>query len=130
LLKNFFLKQKEVDSVFEKLIDDINYGIVKPIDAIIFEAEKIQEAFKFISTGKHFGKILLKIRKDENASETLPMKVFPSVYCQPNESFIIVGGLGGLALEFADLLVLRGCKNLILNSPRGIKNGYQMYRIK
>jgi fatty acid synthase len=83
-----------------------------------------------MANGKHIGKILIQLRENEKSLETLPIKVKPCVHCFANESFIIVGGLGGFGLELADFLVLRGCKNLILSSSRGITNPYQAYRIK
>lgn len=38
--------------------------------------------------------------------------------------------MGGFGLELVDWLILRGARNVILNSRTGIKNGYQSYRIK
>lgn len=83
-----------------------------------------------MASGKHIGKVILKIREDGDSVETVPLKVAPRVYCTPNESYIIVGGLGGFGLELADWLVLRGCRKLVLSSSRGITNAYQATRIK
>lgn len=82
-----------------------------------------------MASGKHIGKVLLKIRDDhENAS--LPITVQPRVFCDRDESFIIVGGLGGFGMELADWLISRGCTKLVLTSRRGISNNYQIARIK
>ena len=110
--------------------EDIKRGIVKPLDATVFTADKIEDAFRYMANGKHIGKILIKMREHENDITTLPMKVNSNVFCNDYETFVVVGGLGGFGLELADLLVLRGCKNLILNSSRGITNSYQEYRIQ
>lgn len=40
------------------------------------------------------------------------------------------GGLGGFGLELADWLVLRGARNLILTSRKGISTGYQAMRVR
>lgn len=79
--------------------------------------------------GKHIGKVLLKIR-DNNKNVSLPIKVHPRVFCDPDETYIIVGGLGGFGMELADWLVARGCRKLVLSSRRGISNNYQISRIK
>ena len=76
------------------------------------------------------GKVLLKIRENESDAATLPITVMPRVYCSPDYSYIIPGGLGGFGLELADWLVLRGCRKLVLSSSRGITKQYQAYRIK
>lgn len=43
--------------------------------------------------------------------------------CSPNNSYLIVGGLGGFGLELADWLVQRGARKLILTSRSGVTNG-------
>lgn len=110
--------------------EDLQKGVIKPIEYKVFKANEIEEAFRFLTAGKHIGKVLVKLRDDSDSVETLPMKMIPNIHCFENESCIIVGGLGGFGLELADLLVLRGCKNLVLSSSRGVTNSYQAYRIK
>lgn len=51
-------------------------------------------------------------------------------FCNPDNSVIITGGLGGFGLELADWLVLRGARKLILTSRTGVTKGYQIYRIR
>lgn len=51
-------------------------------------------------------------------------------YCDPQSSYVIIGGLGGLGLELANWLVQRGARKLVLASRNGIKTGYQALRIK
>ncbi|KAG5679912.1 hypothetical protein PVAND_009448 [Polypedilum vanderplanki] len=114
-------------NLFEKGLKD---SVVKPLNANVYKASKIEQAFRFMSTGKHIGKILLQIRSTENEPQTFPITVHPRVYCNPEHSYIISGGLGGFGLELADWLVLRGCRKLVLSSSRGITKQYQAYRIK
>lgn len=61
---------------------------------------------------------------------TLPITLIPKLYCNPEHSYIIAGGLGGFGLELADWLVLRGCRKLILSSRNGISQAYQAYKIR
>lgn len=123
----FFLFFQHVKKLLE---NDIKTGIVKPLKTNIYRASQVEKAFRFLATGKHMGKVLLKIRENETDAVTLPITVSPKVYCNPNHSYIIPGGLGGFGLELADWLVLRGCKNLVLSSSRGITKQYQAYRVK
>lgn len=105
-------------------------GIIKPLKTTVFEANDIQNAFRYLASGKHIGKVLLKIRENEGDELSLPIAVLPRVFCDEIMSYIIIGGLGGFGLELADWLVLRGCKKLVLSSSRGVTNGYQAVRIK
>lgn len=116
--------------MYKRISDDITKGIVKPLKTTIFEANEIQDAFRYLASGKHIGKVLIKVRENENDPMSLPLAVKQRVFCDEALSYVIVGGLGGFGLELADWLVLRGCKKLILSSSKGITNGYQAARLK
>lgn len=117
--------------IIHKLVDDdIKAGIVKPLKVNLFEASEIEQAFRFMASGKHIGKVLLKMRQNDDDTCSLPIKLMPRVYCNKDESYVIVGGLGGFGLELADWLILRGCRNLVMSSSRGVSNAYQASRIK
>lgn len=83
-----------------------------------------------MSTGNHIGKILIKMRENENDLSTLPINVSPRFYCNSEHSYIVIGGLGGLGLEFSQWLIGRKCRKLFLSSSRGISNQYQAFKIK
>jgi fatty acid synthase len=110
--------------------EGIDSGIIKPLKATVFKASEIEQAFRFLASGKHMGKVLLQIKENENDTMTMPLTVLPRVYCYYDRSYIIPGGLGGFGLELADWLVMRGCRNLVLSSSKGISKPYQAYRIK
>lgn len=105
-------------------------GTIKPLPYTVFAADEIEQAFRFLATGKHIGKVLVEIRDEAEPSATLPVKVIPQVYFKPEMVYIIAGGLGGFGMELADWMVLRGARKLLLSSKRGISNSYQSYRIK
>lgn len=109
---------------------DIKSGIVQPLKTNVFEAKDVEQAFRYMASGRHIGKVLLKIRENLNDHQSLPISVLPRIYCDSTESFLLVGGLGGFGLELADWLILRGCRKLVLSSSRGVTNSYQASRIK
>ena len=83
-----------------------------------------------MASGRHIGKVLLKIRESPTDIESLPFPVLPRTYCDSNECCVLIGGLGGFGLELADWLILRGCRKLVMSSSRGVTNAYQASRIK
>jgi fatty acid synthase, animal type len=109
---------------------DMKVGIIKPLRTNVFEANQVEQAFRFLASGKHIGKVIIKVRENESDAATLPISVIPRIYCSPDFAYIVPGGLGGFGLELADWLVLRGCRKLVLSSSRGISKQYQAYRIK
>jgi fatty acid synthase, animal type len=116
--------------VTKLLDDDIKSGIVKPLKTNVFNANELESAFRFMASGKHIGKVLLKMRENSEDEMSTPIQIDSRVYCDPNESIILIGGLGGFGLELADWLILRGCRKLVMSSSRGISNGYQATRIQ
>lgn len=84
-----------------------------------------------MATGKHIGKVLLKIRDEEpdkkSSSQPSPKTVasIPRTYMNPDKSYVLVGGLGGFGLELANWLVTRGAKHVVLTSRSGVRTGYQ-----
>ncbi|XP_055593802.1 fatty acid synthase-like [Uranotaenia lowii] len=113
-----------------KLTKALAAGIIKPLRTTVFDACDLEKAFRFLASGKHMGKVLLKVRKNETDLETIPIPYFPRVHCHSEAVSIIVGGLGGFGLELADWLIMRGCRKLVLSSSRGLSKAYQTYRIE
>lgn len=54
----------------------------------------------------------------------------PRIFFDPQKSYIINGGLGGIGLELANWIIRKGAAKLILNSRSGIKNSYQALSLK
>lgn len=110
------------------LNEGLKLGFVKPIIRTVFEKDEVIEAFRYMASGKHIGKVLIKVKDPEKPVTT--QKCAPRVYCNPNKTTVILGGLGGFGLELADWLILRGCRNIVLNTRNGIVNGYQAFRTR
>lgn len=109
--------------------EDIEKGIVQPLPVTVFAAHELEKAFRFLGGGKHIGKVIVQIREDSESPVTLPIKVIPQVYFNPNMIYIIPGGLGGFGLELVDWMSLRGARKLMLSSRKGISSSYQRFRI-
>jgi fatty acid synthase, animal type len=112
------------------ICQDLIKGVIKPLPRIIYKANEIEKAMKKLARGEYFEKIVIQVRENSSDLKCLPITVYPRVYCNPNHSYVMPGGLGGFGLELADWLVLRGCRKLVLSSSRGITNQYQAYRIR
>ncbi len=131
LVDNLFTTSDDSLIRVSRLVEnDIRTGIIQPLHTTVFDVNEIEKAFRHLGTGKHVGKVVLKVRDDPMSSFSDPMKVLPRLYCDPNLVYVIPGGLGGFGLELADWMVVRGARKLVMSSRRGIINSYQGYRIK
>ncbi|XP_067120579.1 fatty acid synthase [Centruroides vittatus] len=114
--------------------EGIKSGVVQPLKTTVFDQTKVEDAFRFMASGRHIGKVVIKVRDEERQSVIVPkpmkMPVLPRTTCYPNKVYIICGGLGGFGLELAAWLIIRGAKHILLTSRSGVQSGYQQYRIK
>ncbi|XP_037572166.1 fatty acid synthase-like [Dermacentor silvarum] len=114
----------------EMVRDGIASGVVRPLDTILFTRDEAEEAFQFMASGKHVGKVVIQIRPEESQRSTAPaMPLAVEAIARPcffeHKSYVIAGGLGGIGLELADWMVTRGCRKLLLISRSGLSTGYQ-----
>lgn len=131
LVDNLFTANDDTLRGMYALVEkDLRSGIIQPLFATEFDVQDVEKAFRYMGTGKHVGKIVLKVRDDPHSTFTVPIKVLPRVHCHPDLVYVIPGGLGGFGLELADWLVIRGARKLVMSSSRGVTKTYQSYRIK
>ena len=106
----------------------------------VYHISQVEQAFRFLQSGRSTGKIVLSVDgadiipvstfcySSSNAEGMLTqhMKTFlkprPSLELDPNASYLIAGGLGGLGRSAARWMARRGAKNLILLSRSGPKS--------
>lgn len=127
---NLIYMPDERKIIYELIDKDIRTGIIQPLHSTVFHVSEIEHAYRFMSTGKHVGKVMIQVRETEHSLATVPINVNPKVYCKPDLVYIIVGGMGGFGVELCDWLVVRGARFLVINSRRGVTTSYQQYRIR
>lgn len=121
--------------VSELIRNGIKTGAVRPLKCNVFDLEHTEDAFRFMATGKHIGKVVLQIRSEESSrGKIIPsdhlIQAIPRTVFVPTKCYIITGGLGGFGLELAKWLVERGAKNIVLNSRNGQRKPYQYLCLK
>lgn len=127
---NLIYMPEERKIIYELIEKDLRTGIIQPLHSTVFPVNEIEQAYRYMSTGKHVGKVMIQIRETEQSLATVPIRVNPKVYCKPDLVYVVAGGLGGFGLELSDWLIIRGARILVLNSRRGVSTSYQAYRIK
>lgn len=145
LLKNTAVHGILLDALFDCDTEDkkavkmlvtegIANGAVRPLPATVYNDNQIEQAFRYMASGKHIGKVVLKIRDEESRQTMIPkprtVPAIPRTYMNPDKTYVLVGGLGGFGLELANWLVNRGAMNIVLTSRSGVKTGYQSLCIR
>ena len=80
---------------FEWMHENSRNGCVKPFNKIVFNANEADKAFRYMTTGKHIGKIIIKIRDEEDCRGPVmdikpakEMTVTKKLYFNPNKVYI------------------------------------------
>ncbi|KAH8298247.1 hypothetical protein KR018_011847 [Drosophila ironensis] len=135
LLDSVMEGEEEMQLLVANLVaEGIKSGAVQPLVTTVFADNEIEKAFRFMASGKHIGKVVIKVRPEEEQQIALPrlrqFQAIPRSYMHSEKSYILVGGLGGFGLELANWLVSRGARFLVLSSRSGVKTGYQALMIR
>ncbi|XP_055839922.1 fatty acid synthase isoform X2 [Episyrphus balteatus] len=118
------------NQVVKLVADGIKTGAVRPLQTSVFTEMQIEQAFRYMASGKHIGKVVIKVRTEETGqlkykSDLRMYTAIPRTYMHPEKVYILIGGLGGFGLELTNWLVLRGANKIVLTSRSGVKTGYQ-----
>ncbi|CAB9497944.1 Mycocerosic acid synthase-like polyketide synthase [Seminavis robusta] len=106
------------------LEEGFQQGEISPLPVTAFKPNEAVDAFRFMSQGKHKGKIVI------TGLGSIPLRVTRrriSVYGQVH---LITGGLGGLGLSLAVRLAEEGCREIVLVGRSGVTNEFQRHQIQ
>ena len=111
-------KPKMFMSCFENVSKLLMNNTLQPIKTTVRPISAFKETFRMMSKGRHIGKIVLDV-----SSEPIPMCVQnASEIFEPNATYIITGGFGGIGLALSRWMCKKGAKHLVLTSRQGCHN--------
>ncbi|KAL8791806.1 MAG: hypothetical protein Q9195_005615 [Heterodermia aff. obscurata] len=99
---------KEATSLFEKRV----FSPAKPL--LTFGITQIKDAFRYLQSEDSIGTAVIEMNQHdvvEVDTQTIPSSIF-----DPDASYLIAGGLGGIGRSVARWMVSHGARNLILLS--------------
>ncbi|KAF2004140.1 polyketide synthase-like protein [Amniculicola lignicola CBS 123094] len=94
-------------------------AITPPRPLHVFRQSVAEKAFRFMQTGKHTGKIVIDFAEDEIVS-VRPAPRQPSLL-EPDATYLLAGGFGGIGKSIARWMVKNGAKNLLIPSRSSIE---------
>jgi len=122
-LPSLYLLGDRISGILSAVVELAAEGKIKPPSPVqVFAAGETEQAFRTMQSGKITGKIVLDYTKNcvLNVKKIKRTRLFDE-----NASYVIAGGLGGIAKNICKWMVHKGAKNLILvsrSSPSGAEN--------
>ncbi|EDN95526.1 hypothetical protein SS1G_11404 [Sclerotinia sclerotiorum 1980 UF-70] len=83
----------------------------------IYGSSEVENAFRFLQSGKSTGKTVVEMRSDDIITAVPSSQ--PTYSFREDSSYVIIGGLGGLGKSTATWMADRGAKHLILLGRSG-----------
>ncbi len=130
-----------IQSMLQDLMQLFGNEQLQPLPRQVFSIQNVISAFRHMQQAKHIGKVvvstspptplLIKESGDENATVPTPLldkergdeaQLYRGevINFEENATYLITGGLGDLGLLFAEWLIQKGAKNLVLVSRRDV----------
>ena len=99
----------------KRWLDMYSQGLIRPIQSIaMFEASDIEHSFRHLQKGDHIGKAVVRIPAD--ASQIPSVSHAKEFSLNPEASYLLTGGLGGLGRSVASWMVEHGARHLVFLS--------------
>ncbi|KAH7038376.1 uncharacterized protein B0I36DRAFT_372464 [Microdochium trichocladiopsis] len=98
-----------------RLFQHGDIDLIKPIS--VYDFSDMETVFRQMQRGTHIGKLVLKVTP-ESRGPVMPQLNIP-VNLNPNATYLLVGGLGGLGRAQAMLLAEHGAKHIAFISRSG-----------
>ena len=89
-------------------------GAVQPVRQLRYPISEMATAFRLIQAGKHTGKVILTVDPDVKV-QVVPSKP-PAVGLNPEATYIVVGGLGGLGQRLVAWSAEKGARHMVIFS--------------
>ena len=103
------LLSRQLSETCLTLLDE---GAVPPLPITIFAYKDYAKAMRFMTTGQHQGKLVLKAPQGPLGAE-LPVADVRPLF-DPDATYLVTGGLGGFGLRLLPYLVASGARHLTL----------------
>ncbi|THC88803.1 hypothetical protein EYZ11_011749 [Aspergillus tanneri] len=108
--------KKAIETVI-RLFEDQKLHVQKPLQ--VWSVSDIEESFRQMEGGTTVGKAVVELTPQAQVPTTLSTKVPFSL--NPNATYVIAGGLGGLGRTMARWMATRGARHLVLLGRSGAK---------
>ncbi|CAH0560904.1 unnamed protein product [Brassicogethes aeneus] len=80
----------------------------------------------YFQNNKEEHSVIVKVNEGQNHL----VKAIAKTFFNSNKVYIVIGGLGGFALEMVDWMIKKGAQKIVINSRSHVKDGYQAAYLK
>ena len=97
--------------ISESCLELLGSGKVKPVPTSVFEYRDYAKALRLMTAGSHQGKLVLRAPQADEVDGAFPI-ADRRPYFNPDATYLITGGFGGLGLQLLPYLVINGARHV------------------
>jgi NADPH:quinone reductase-like Zn-dependent oxidoreductase len=121
IVEMFNQRPKMVQKAFTEMLPLIQNGTIKPTTPQhVFAAAEIDKALEWFRSGENYGKVVVDLSPGQKVSAVVSNE--PSSRFDPNATYVISGGFGGIGRTICRWIAERGARNLLILSRSGAKS--------
>ncbi|KAK5055268.1 hypothetical protein LTR84_013018 [Exophiala bonariae] len=114
-------REKLAASLFDSVWQLLSQGHIKPLHAVsTFKYSQMEDAFNAARSSSQYGKVVVTVEEDDEVM-IMPQAV-QALSLNPDASYVLAGGSGGIGPFISAWLADHGAKNIIVLSRSGIKS--------
>ncbi|MGI5337078.1 SDR family NAD(P)-dependent oxidoreductase [Streptomyces sp. CA-181903] len=102
---------------FKEVCAKVRNGRYRPLFFSSYPAARVREAFRLMQHSRHIGKVIITFDPDDDPVRIERHQVIPTL--NPDATYLVTGGLGGLGAATAVWLADHGARHLALVGRRG-----------
>ncbi|KAF4231532.1 hypothetical protein CNMCM8980_005228 [Aspergillus fumigatiaffinis] len=111
-----------LSTLMRRYLRDIRAGAIQPLRPVtVYDAANIAQAFRHMQSGKHIGKLVIRIPDDPSCLPASGLRERACLF-NSNTSYLLVGGFGGLGRAVATWMVEKGARNLVFLCRTGAQS--------
>ncbi|KAF2964726.1 hypothetical protein GQX73_g8837 [Xylaria multiplex] len=121
-LRHLTLTQpKTAGDLYRKVVDLLeSKQLYFPTPRHVFPISQLDKALRLVQAGKHLGRVIATANDGDLVPKLL--RGVTSWTLEPNASYLIAGGLGGIGRSISKWMIRKGARNLILLSRSGVSS--------
>ncbi|KAI0868558.1 hypothetical protein GGS24DRAFT_513175 [Hypoxylon argillaceum] len=121
-LRHLTLTQpKAAGDLYRKVVDLLESKQLDfPTPRHVFPISQLDKALRLVQAGKHSGRVIASANDGDLVPKLL--RGVTSWTFEPNASYLIAGGLGGIGRSISKWMMRKGARNLILLSRSGVSS--------
>ncbi|RYP26873.1 hypothetical protein DL766_006584 [Monosporascus sp. MC13-8B] len=103
---------EELQKLLNLFLSNYGKGVLRPLEYTVFDAGEISSAFRHMQKGDHIGKIIVMMPPADSQSTLKSTPWTRRIRFDPDSTYLLVGGIGGLGRSIATWVAERGARKL------------------